>query len=75
MVCKSMTTPIETMKKFSDSTLDLDLVGPTMYKQLIGSLMYLVNTRLKIFFAVRILSQFMVELRHYHWIATKHVLR
>jgi hypothetical protein len=46
-----------------------------MYRQLIGSLMYLVNTRPYIFFAVSTLSQFMVEPRHFHWVATKHVLR
>jgi hypothetical protein len=37
--------------------------------------MYLVNTRPNIFFAVNTLSQFMVDSRHYHWVATKHVLR
>jgi hypothetical protein len=37
--------------------------------------MYLVNTRLDIFFAVNTLSQFQVEPRYEHWIATKHVLR
>jgi hypothetical protein len=35
----------------------------------------LVNTRPDIFFAVNTLSQFMVEPRHFHWVATKHVLR
>ena len=76
MDCKSMATPMVTnLKKLSDSTSDLDLVGPTMYRKLIGSLMYLVNTRLDICFAVSTLSQFMVELRQLHWVATKHVLR
>jgi hypothetical protein len=37
--------------------------------------MYLVNTMLDICFAVSTLSQVMVELRHFHWVATKHVLR
>jgi hypothetical protein len=46
-----------------------------MYRQLIGSLMYLVNTRPDICFAVSTLSQYMVEPRHVHWIAAKHVLR
>jgi hypothetical protein len=76
MDCKSMATPMETnLKKLSDSASDSDLVDPTMYRQLIGSLMYLVNTRPDIFFAVSTLSQFMVEPRHYHWVAAKHVLR
>jgi hypothetical protein len=74
MDCKSMATPMVTnLKKLRDS--DSDLVDPSMYRQLIGSLMYLVNTRPDIFFAVNTLSQFMVEPRHVHWIATKHVLR
>jgi hypothetical protein len=52
-----------------------DLVDPSLYRQLIGSLMYLVNTRPSICFAVNTLSQFQVEPRHEHWIAAKHVLR
>jgi hypothetical protein len=33
MDCKSMTTPMMTnLKKFSDSTSDSDLVGPTTYR-------------------------------------------
>jgi hypothetical protein len=71
---KSMATPMMTnLKLLSDSYLDL--VDPTMYKQLMGSLMYLVNTRLDICFAVNTLSQYMVEPRHVHWITTKQVLR
>jgi hypothetical protein len=50
-------------------------VDSTLYRQLIGSLMYLVNTRPDICFAVSTLSQFMVEPRRVHWVATKHVLR
>jgi hypothetical protein len=53
MDCKSMSTPIETnLKNLSDSTSDSNLVDPTMYKKSIGSLMYLVTTRLDLFFAV-----------------------
>jgi hypothetical protein len=37
--------------------------------------MYLVNTRPNICFAVNTLSQYMVDPRHVHWIAVKHVLR
>jgi hypothetical protein len=43
--------------------------------QLIGSLMYLVNTRTNICFVVNTLSQFMVDPGHVHWVATKHVIR
>jgi hypothetical protein len=76
MDCKSMSIPMmKNLKKLSDFALDSYLVDPTMYRQLIGSLMYLVNTKLDVSFAVSTLSQFMVELRHFHWVATKHVLR
>jgi hypothetical protein len=71
---KSMTTPMMTnLQLLSDSYSYL--VDPTMYRQLIGSLMYLVNTRSDICFAMNTLSQYMVEPRHVHWIAEKHVLR
>jgi hypothetical protein len=74
MDCKSMATPMVTnMKLLSDSSSDL--VDPTMYRQLIGSMMYLVNSRPDICFAVDTLSQYMVEPRHVHLVATKHVLR
>jgi len=71
---KSMTTlMITNLKKLGASYSDL--VDPTMYMQLIGSLMYLVNTRPDICFAINTLSQFMVKPRQVHWVAAKHVLR
>ena len=42
---------------------------------MIGSLMYLNNMRLDIFFAMNTLSQFPTNPRHVHLIATKHILR
>jgi hypothetical protein len=57
MECKSMDTPMEiNMKKLNDSPSDLYLVDPTMYKQWIGSLLHLVNTRSDILLAVSTLS-------------------
>jgi hypothetical protein len=74
MDCKSMDTPMNTdIGKVKDP--DSDLVDPSLYQQLIGSLMYLVNTRPDICFVVNTLSQFQVEPRHEHWIDAKHVLR
>jgi hypothetical protein len=52
-----------------------EAMDPTLYRQLIGSLMYLVNTRPDICFVVNTLSQFMVEPRRAHWTTTKHILR
>ena len=72
--CRPMSTPMITnWKKLHAS--DSSLVDPTLYRQLIGSLMYLVNTRPDICFAVNTLSQYMVEPRRVHWSAAKHVLR
>ena len=41
---------------------------------MIGSLMYLMNTRLDICFAMNTLSQFLMDPRHVHLIATNHIL-
>jgi len=72
---KSMAIPMRTnMGKLSDTALDSKLVDPTMYKQLIKSLMYLYNTRLDNFFVVSTLNQHNVESRHHHWAVTKQVL-
>jgi hypothetical protein len=56
-------------------TLDSGLVDPRIYKNMIGSLMYLINTKPYIVFVVNTLSQFMIEPRHVDWIDVKHVLR
>eukprot|EP00253_Pinus_taeda_P020153 PITA_20153 len=54
--CTPMSTPMITnWKKLHAS--DSELVDPTLYRQLIGSLMYLVNTRPDICFAVNTMSQ------------------
>eukprot|EP00253_Pinus_taeda_P016990 PITA_16990 len=57
-----------------DASEDKD-VDPTLYRQLIGSPMYLVNTRVDICYAINTLSHFMVEPKRAHWATAKHVLR
>jgi hypothetical protein len=69
--CKSMYTPKETKLKLVVSASS-ELVGATMYRQIIGSVMYLMNTRLDICFA---LSQYLVEPRRVHLDDAKHVMR
>jgi hypothetical protein len=64
--CKSM---VMDLKKMNDD--DSDEIDP----QLIGSLMYLVNTRLDSCYAVNVLSHSMSQPRQTHWTTTKHVLR
>ena len=68
-----MTTPMTT--KWKKLMFEGKLVDPTKYCPLIGSLMYLVNTRPDMSYAVNTLSQYMVEPRRAHWVAAKHVLR
>ena len=47
----------------------------TQYRQIIGSLMYLTNTRPDICFAKNTLNQYLVEPRRVHLVAAKHVMR
>eukprot|EP00253_Pinus_taeda_P027537 PITA_27537 len=72
--CRPMATLMITNWKKIDASKDKD-VDPTLYRQLIGSLMYLVNTRPNICYVVNTISQFMVEPKRAHWVAAKHVLR
>lgn len=71
---KSMDTPTAMiLKKIQDCYSGL--IDPSMYRKLIGSLNYLVNTRLDIWYVVNTLNQFLVEPHHVHWVATKHIMR
>ena len=72
--CKAMDTTMDTnMKLLSNETSEL--VDMTQYKQIIESLMHLMNTRSNILFVVNILSQYLVNPRCVHLIAAKHVMR
>ena len=69
-----MTTPMAlNMKLLSDASSEA--VDATMYRQMIGSFMYLTNTRPDIYFDVNTLSQFLADPRHVHLIDAKHILR
>jgi hypothetical protein len=72
--CKDMNTPMETNLKLPDDTSS-ELVDATLYKQIIGSLMYLMNTRPDICFVVNTLSWYLVEPRRVHLVAVKNVMR
>jgi hypothetical protein len=69
--CKSMNTPMETKLKLLVDTSS-ELVDATLNRQIIGSVMYLTNTRLDTCFA---LSQYLVEPRRVHIVAAKHMMR
>ncbi|XP_057826602.2 retrovirus-related Pol polyprotein from transposon TNT 1-94 isoform X1 [Cryptomeria japonica] len=74
--CKPMHTPMESnLKKLSVSATNSDFADPSEYRQLIGSLMYLVNTRSDICYAVNALSQFTSLPKLVHLVAAKHILR
>jgi hypothetical protein len=65
--CKSMATPmVMDLKKMNEASIDSGEIDPHLYRQLIGSLMYLVNTRPNICYGVNILGQFMSQLRQTH---------
>ena len=72
--CKPMDTPLPRNWRKEDATSG-EVVDATVYKQLVGSLMYLVNTRPDIFYVVNQLSQAMVKPTKLFWKATKYVLR
>ena len=74
MECKTMTTPMESninLLSFSS----LEMVDAMMYHGMIGSLMYLTNTRPDICFAVNTLGQLLTYLRHVHLMVASHVVR
>jgi hypothetical protein len=74
MDCRAMSTPMETNLKLLVDTSS-EIVDVTLYRQMIGSLMYLTNTRPDICFVVNTLSQYLVEPRRVHLVAAKHVMR
>eukprot|EP00253_Pinus_taeda_P035649 PITA_35649 len=74
--CKPVTTPMElNFKKLSGSVAGPVLRNATEYRQLVGALMFLVNSRPDICFAINTLSQHMVEPHHSHWIGAKNLLQ
>ena len=69
-----MATPMDSnLKLLADDSSKL--VDITQYRQIIRSLMYLTNTRPDICFVVNTLSQYLVQPRRVHLVATKHVMR
>jgi hypothetical protein len=69
--CKSMYTPMETKLKLLVDTSS-ELVDATLYRQIIGSMMYLTNNKLDICFS---LIQYLVEPIHVHIVVAKHMMR
>jgi hypothetical protein len=74
MECKALPTPMETNLKLLFDTLS-EIVDVTLYKHMIGSLMYLMNTKPYIFFVVNTLIQCLVDPRNVHLVDANHVMR
>eukprot|EP00253_Pinus_taeda_P028494 PITA_28494 len=72
--CKPMQTPLAGNWRKEVAT-SREAVEATAYRKLVGSLMYLVNTRTDLFYAVKQLSQAMVQPTKMFWKVAKHVLR
>ena len=71
---KVVITPMElNLNLLSDASLES--VDATMYRQMIGSLKYLTNTRKDICFVVNTLIQFLTDPRHVHLMILKHAVR
>jgi len=72
--CKSMNTPMCQKEKLCKDDVS-EQVDETLYKRLIGCLMYLIATRPDILYAILILSWFMNCAKESHLKAAKRVLR
>eukprot|EP00253_Pinus_taeda_P028924 PITA_28924 len=71
---KAAITPIAMGLKLSkeDSSKDFD---PSLYKSIVGSLMYLTATRPDIMFAISLIFRFMERPKETHWQAAKRIMR
>jgi hypothetical protein len=74
LTCKPTPTPIVTSLKLSkdDSGSNVD---PTLFKRLVGSLMYLTTTRPNIMYGFSLISRFMEAPKDSHWKVGKRILR
>ena len=74
--CKPVTTSMElNFKNLCGNATGPELGNDFEYRQLIGALMFLVNTHTDICFPVNTLSQYMVDPHHIQWVVTKNLLR
>ena len=71
---KTVDTPIEVNAKYS-SFDGVSLSDPTLYRAIVGSLVYLTNTRLNIAFVVHVVSQFVSSPTTVHWAIVLRILR
>ena len=72
--CNPVRTPAETSLKLVKDP-DGKKIDSTLYKQIVGSLMYLTTTRPDIMFAVSLISRFMENPTEMHLASAKRILR
>lgn len=68
--CKAVTNPFETNAKLDDYANE-EKVEVIFYKQIVGSLRYLYNSRQDIYYAVSILSRFISMPKKLHLVDAK----
>jgi hypothetical protein len=71
---KSALNPFLSGVKLEDGE-DTPLVDNTLYRQLVGSLLYLTHSRPYLSYVVGTVSRFMQEPHELHWKVAKHILR
>jgi hypothetical protein len=72
--CKFAPTPFPSRFKLEDGW-ETPLVENTLYRQLVGSLLYLTHSRPDLSYAVGTVSRFIQELHELHWKDAKCILR
>ncbi|KAL0364613.1 UNVERIFIED_CONTAM: Retrovirus-related Pol polyprotein from transposon TNT 1-94 [Sesamum angustifolium] len=72
--CKTVTTPLVTGEKYQKEDGSQKVDG-SIYRSLIGSLLYLTATRPDIMLAISLLSRFMQSPSQVHYAAAKRILR
>jgi hypothetical protein len=72
--CNPTETPIPLCTKLSKKD-EGPIVDPTLYKILVGSLLYLTTTRPDIMYAASLVSRFMESPKDSHWKMVKQILR
>ncbi|KAK2386041.1 putative mitochondrial protein [Trifolium repens] len=72
--CNSVTNPSETNSKLSECS-EMEKVDPTLFRQMVGSLRYVCNSRPDICYSVSMISRYMHDPRKPHLIAAKRIFR
>jgi hypothetical protein len=71
--CKSSLTPFLSGVKLEDGR-EIPLVDNTLYRQLVGNLLYLTHSKPNLSYAVGAVSKFMQEPHELHWKYAKCIL-